>query len=476
MLTAATTLYLWSSVRHGLGLVRANERISELAWTDPLTTLANRRAFNDRLNLSFDATGRNGSPFAVLYVDLDHFKDVNDTLGHTIGDTLLKQVAERLETLVRKTDLVARFGGDEFAVLLSDAADASVAQALADRIVETLGTAYTIAGNQVRISASVGLSYYTADISKADAMMIQADLALFRAKEDGRNCARFHTNDLDQMVRERVTIADDLHLALERDELELHYQPQVELASGKIIGLEALVRWNHPRRGLISSAAFIPIAERSGLIVPLGKWVFEQACRQTKLWNDEGIAPQVVAVNVSAVECKRTQIVREIAACLARWKIRPHQMEVEITESVLMEATKNNGDVVDGLRALGLRIAIDDFGTGYSSLSYLTHYPVDRLKIAQELVIGVTGDERNASVVKIAIRLANELGIEVIAEGVETDAQVRFLAGAGCNRAQGFYFSKPVNAMRTTELLRQGCFELAIQGPSRFSRFKLHTS
>jgi EAL domain-containing protein (putative c-di-GMP-specific phosphodiesterase class I) len=236
----------------------------------------------------------------------------------------------------------------------------------------------------------------------------------------------------------------------------------VDLVTGRIIGLEALIRWNHPQRGLIPPSAFIPIAERTGVILPLGKWVFQEACRQTNLWNDEGISPQVVAVNISAVQCKRSDIVKEISDCLERWNIRPDQLEVELTESVLMEATQNNCEIVESLRRLGLRIAIDDFGTGYSSLDYLTNYPVDRLKIAQELVFGVTTDVRNASVVKIAIRLGNELGIEVIAEGVQTDAQMRFLASAGCKWAQGYYFSEPVNAQRTTELLREGMMELSL--------------
>ena len=463
ILTAATTVYLWSSIRHAFGLVSANERISQLAMTDTLTGLANRRAFSERLSDACFASRRSGIPFAVLYVDLDHFKDVNDTLGHAIGDALLQEVAKRLKKLIRKTDVVARFGGDEFAVLLADVTNASMSRTLADLIVETLEAPYMIEGNHVRITASVGISSHSAAISEPDSMMVQADLALFHAKEDGRNCARFHTSRLDQVVRERVTIADDLHLALERGELELYYQPQVELASGRIIGLEALVRWNHPERGLIFPATFIPIAEKSGIIVLIGKWVFEQACRQTAVWNEEGIAPEVLAFNMSAIECKRASIISEMSDCLTRWNIKPHQIEVELTETVLMEATQSNGDIVERIRRLGLRIALDDFGTGYSSLSYLTNYPVDRLKIAQELVFGVTVDERNASVVKVAIRLGNELGIEVIAEGVETDAQVCFLAAAGCKRAQGHYFSKPVPAERATKFLRRRFLALGIR-------------
>ncbi|HXJ02041.1 MAG TPA: EAL domain-containing protein [Micropepsaceae bacterium] len=252
-----------------------------------------------------------------------------------------------------------------------------------------------------------------------------------------------------------MTITDHLHSALERNELELYYQPQAELASGRIIDLEALVRWNHPERGLVAASEFISTAEKTDVILLLGKWAFEQTCRQTKLWNDAGIAPAVAAVNVSALECKRAHFLEDVAECLVKWEIRPDQMEVELTESVLMEATQNNCNLVERLRILGLRIAIDDFGTGYSSLDYLTNYPVDRLKIAQELVFGIATNSRNASVVRIAISLADELGIEVLAEGVETETQARILASAGRKWAQGYLFSKPVSAKRATDLLRK---------------------
>jgi diguanylate cyclase len=461
LVSGLVVAYLWASGRYA-------RRVEVLALTDPLTGLANRRAFLERLTLAFAASRRSASPFAVLFIDLDDFKDVNDTLGHAIGDALLRQVVERLKNTVRPTDLVARFGGDEFAILQADASDLTAAATLAARIGTCLAAVFEIEGHEVRITASIGISPYSADVAGPAAMMMQADLALYRAKGDGRNCFRFHTGELDQQVHLRVTLAEELRLAIGSSELELYYQPLVEIASGRIVGLEALVRWNHPTRGLIMPSIFIPIAERTGAIVALGHWVFEEGCRQLKRWRDQGIAPQLLAMNVSGVQFKRaSDLTLEIAASLARWDIEPGSIEVELTETVLMEITQKHSDTLERLRQLGVRIAIDDFGTGYSSLKYLTIYPVNRLKIAQELVFRVTTDARNATVVRAAIRLAQELGIEVIAEGVETEAQANFLLSAGCAYAQGYYFSRPLNAKRATQLLRQRKMEFRRQPAPR---------
>jgi diguanylate cyclase (GGDEF)-like protein len=454
LVSGVVVAYLWTSERYA-------RRVEVLALTDPLTTLANRRAFLERLNMAFAISKRSASPFAVLFVDLDDFKDVNDTLGHAIGDALLRQVVQRLRNAVRPTDLVARFGGDEFAILQAYVSDPVAAATLAARVGTSIAAPFEIEGHEVRITASIGISPYSADVEGPAAMMIQTDLALYRAKGDGRNCFRFHTGELDQEVHLRVTLAEELRLAIGGTELELHYQPLVEINSGRIVGLEALVRWNHPTRGHIMPSIFIPIAERTGAIVPLGNWVFEEGCRQLKRWCDQGIAPDILAVNVSGVQFKRaSDLPLEIAASLARWGIKPGNIEVELTETVLMDITKKHGDTFERLGQLGVRTAIDDFGTGYSSLKYLTIYPVNRLKIAQELIFRVTTDSRNATVVRAAIRLAKELGIEVIAEGVETEAQASFLLSAGCAYAQGYYFSRPVNAARATELLQHGKIEV----------------
>ena len=457
ILTAAVVLYIRTARSHAFRMMRINQKVSDLAQSDALTSLANRRAFMQRLHSVFAACGRGGAPFAVLYFDLDHFKDVNDTLGHAIGDELLRQVAQRVKTAVRETDLVARFGGDEFAVLQSGVRDIEAAGVLAAKIGHLIEQPCTIEGNEIHVSASIGIARYSANVDRPDEMMIQADLALYRAKEDGRNCYRFHSADLDRQVQERVVIAEELRGAIDRNELGLHYQPQVDLRSGRIVGLEALLRWNHCKRGQISPSVFIPIAERSGQIQMLGEWVLDAACRQLRTWRDAGIASELVGVNFSALHFKGAgDLDREVAACLEKWGIPPNMIEIELTESVLMDITQQHDARFQRLRQLGVRIAVDDFGTGYSSLSYLANYPINRVKIAQELVFAVDTDSRNAAVVRAAIRLAHELGIEIIAEGVETEGQERFLLSAGCEYGQGFYYSKPVDAAAATELLRSG--------------------
>jgi diguanylate cyclase len=465
---AALLAYMWASVRHALRLETANSKIMQLAQTDNLTNLANRRAFIKRLTMAFTATWRGAPPFAVLYLDIDDFKDVNDTLGHAMGDRLLREVVERLKQAVRPDDLVARFGGDEFAILMTEVTDPTEAGTLAAQIGKSLAVPFVIDDHRVRITSSIGIALYSPDVAGPEAMMMQADLALYGAKDEGRNCYRFHSRNLDQQVHERVRVADELRLAPDRGELELYYQPQVELATGRIVGLEALIGWNHATRGLLAPAAFVPIAERTGAILQLGNWVIEDACRQLKAWHAEGIAPQVLSVNVSGVQLKgaSSELEREIQSSLSRWGISPGNLELELTESVLMEVTQKYSNTLNNLRQLGTRIAIDDFGTGYSSLKYLTTYPVNRLKLAQEFVFRVTIDYRNAAVVRAAIRLAHELGLDVIAEGVETEAQMRFLIGAGCEQAQGYYFSRPVQVHRVTQMLRDGRIEPA-SGPLR---------
>jgi diguanylate cyclase (GGDEF)-like protein len=450
LISGLVVAYMWTSVRYA-------GRLNELARTDSLTTLANRRVFEERLGAAFAASRRNGNLFAVHFVDLDGFKDVNDTLGHAAGDLLLRAVVIRLKKLVRQTDLLARFGGDEFAVLQADANDSVSTATLAQKIIDALGTSFMIGGNEVFITASIGIASYSPDIPTSDSMMIQADLALYRAKDDGENCFRSHSHELDQRVRLRITLAEELRAGIEHGEFELFYQPQVEIGSRRILGLEALVRWNHPMRGLLAPSIFIPIAEKSAIMQRLGSWIFDAACCQLAQWQEQGIAPQTVAVNVSGIQIKRIDdLVRDITGSLAKWNIKPEALELELTETVLMDASQKHSEALQRLRQMGLRIAIDDFGTGFSSLKYLTIYPINKLKIAQELVFRVTDDPRNAAVVRAAIRLGRELGIEVIAEGVETKAQARFLWSAGCNYAQGYHYSRPVDANAATALLLQG--------------------
>jgi len=434
----------------------AAERIAALARIDALTGLANRTAFLERLNLEFARAKRGSDQFAVHYLDLDHFKDVNDTLGHPSGDALLCAVAERLKSCVRDTDLVARFGGDEFAVLQNDIEDAANVAALAAKIGEILAVPFAVDGNQVHTTASIGIVPYRADLATVDAMMMKADLALYRAKNEGRNQFRFHVAELDEQTQKRMIIGEELRHAIERGEFELYYQPQVEIRSGALVGLEALIRWNHPSRGLVPPATFIPIAETTGSIVAIGEWVLAQACRQIKAWSELAIAPPTVAINLSGVQFKLAgeldQIVKDK---LARFNVAPERLELELTESVLLEATQRHGEIFKRLRDIGVRIAIDDFGAGYSSLDYLRSFRVSRLKIDQHFIVDVTTNVDDAAIVRAIIGLARELSIEVIAEGVETEAQRDFLDAAGCRFAQGYYFGKPMPAAAASERLRR---------------------
>ena len=436
---------------------RAAQRIAAMARTDSLTGLANRAGFLERLRLEFARARRRDSQFAVLYLDLDRFKDINDTLGHPVGDRLLQAVAERLKDCLRETDMVARFGGDEFAILQDDVSDTGQIEALASKVGDAIARPYSIGGNRVFTSASIGVVPYRSDIDGVDSMMMKADLALYRAKNEGRNRFRFHVAELDDETRERIMIGEDLRHAVTRGEFELFYQPQVEMTSGSVIGLEALIRWNHPRRGLMLPTEFIPIAETTGSIGPIGEWVIAQACRQIKQWSERGIAPPVVAVNLSGAQFKLvSQIDQIVIENLERYGIAPERLELELTETVLVETAERHADAFRRLQQAGVRLAIDDFGTGYSSLDYLRSFRVTRLKIDRRFIDEVTSNADAAVIVRATIGLAQELGIEVLAEGVETAAQRDFLIKAGCLLAQGFYFGQPMPAPAIAQRLGHG--------------------
>jgi EAL domain-containing protein (putative c-di-GMP-specific phosphodiesterase class I) len=362
-----------------------------------------------------------------------------------------------LRGCLRETDMVARFGGDEFAVLQDDVDDNGAVETLAEKIGRALAEPYQIGGSQVSTSASIGIVPYRADIANINAMMMKADLALYRAKSDGRNRFRFHVHELDEETRERMAISEDLRHAVARGELELYYQPQIDLKSGAIVGLEALLRWNHPTRGQLAPNAFIGIAETTGSILAIGEWVIGEACRQIHTWCELAAAPPVVAVNLSGAQFKLTARLDQVVLDnLKLHGIAPENLELELTESVLLDTTKRHGEALERLRRLGVRLAIDDFGTGYSSLDYLRAYRVTRLKIDRRFIAGVGTNADNAAITRAAIGLAHALGIEVLAEGVETAAQRDFLLKAGCEMAQGFYFAEPMPAKQATELLQRG--------------------
>ena len=436
---------------------RTEAEILRMARFDGLTGLANRGLFAEALQQAIARVRRGERGFAVLYLDLDHFKDVNDTLGHPVGDRLLQAVAERLRSCGRQTDTIARFGGDEFAILQSDIEDATSAGLLAGKLVTLLGEPFSLDGNEVRTAASIGIAVYSDADPGAETLLGHADIALYKAKSEGRGTFRFFTDAMDVDVRTRVRLSDELRHALASNELFLVYQPQVDIATGRIVGLEALVRWHHPERGVIGPATFVPVAERSGLVVTLGEWVLRSACRQTRLWLDEGIAPDVVAINVSPLQFKAPQeLERSIIQALEHSGVPPERLELELTETALMEASRDHNALLARLRGRRLRLSIDDFGTGYSSLDYLRKFPVDRIKLAQTFISGIAAINGDAAIVKAALGLARELGLGVIAEGLETSEQRDLLSTWGCVHAQGNYFSKPVTAEEMTALLRHG--------------------
>lgn len=436
---------------------QAEARILRAARCDALTGLANRAVFMEAVQHAIALARRGHASFAVLYLDLDQFKDVNDTLGHPVGDELLKAVAERLRANTRATDIVARFGGDEFAVMVAGVSEPTDAAFLADKLIDAMRDPFLVQGNDIRGSVSIGISLFGPDEPDAETMLSRADLALYRAKSEGPGRYRFFTDAMDTEVRTRVTLSSELREAIGSGQLFLVYQPQVDIATGLITGVEALVRWRHPTRGVLGPNLFIPVAEKSGLIATLGHWVLREACRQARAWLDAGILPEVAAVNLSAVQFKRSfELERDIAAILAETGLPPRRLELELTETVLMTASREHNDVLQRLRKSGIRLAIDDFGVGYSSLDYLRRFPVDRIKIAQDFVEQIVTMPGSAAIVKATIGLARELGINVIAEGIDSPEQLELLKAWGCREGQGFYFATPLAPEDLTPLLTRG--------------------
>jgi diguanylate cyclase (GGDEF)-like protein/PAS domain S-box-containing protein len=443
--------------------IRKNAEASliKLSQCDTLTGLANRGVFVTSLEHAIKDARRRNRGAAVFYLDLDNFKDVNDTLGHPVGDRLLQSVAQRLRDSIRASDIVARFGGDEFSVLTSDLDEPADAGILAQKLVDVMELPFLIDGSPVRTGISIGIALNEPD-TDAEALLSRADVALYRSKSEGGHTYRFFDDAMDLEIHSRVNLVAELREAIAAHQLFLVYQPQVDLESNRIIGVEALVRWRHPARGVLSPGLFIPAAERAGLIVPLGKWVLAEACHQARRWLDEGIALDRLGVNFSSLQLKTPgQLEKEIDAVLEETGLPTNMLELELTETTIMETTQDHGGVLEDLRKRGVRIAIDDFGTGYSSLAYLGRFPVDRIKLAQEFTVDLVTDPRHAAIVQAAIGLARLLGIDMIAEGVETKQQLELLKSWGCRSAQGFYFAKPMSPKDITPLLRRGKIDLA---------------
>ena len=428
-------------------------QMSHLAQYDYLTDLPNRVLFIDRLNQAIAMARRHQRLLAVLFLDLDNFKDVNDSLGHAIGDLLLQSVAKRMVAVARSSDTVSRQGGDEFVVLLSELQDAEDAALCAGKIVRALAMPHRVGQHDLHVTASVGVAIYPADGRNAETLVKGADTALYEAKEAGGNTYRTFRREMKSRAVEGQTIESGLLRALERDEFRLHYQPRVNLATGAMAGVEALIRWDHPERGLVPPAEFVPMAEDSGLIVPIGRWVLRQACRQAVVWQHAGLGTVPMAINVSAIEFRSANFVDGVTAVFAEHASNAVTLELELTESVLMTDTEAVGGSLRALTDLGVRLTLDDFGTGYSSLSYLKRFPISTLKIDRSFVQELAKGADDRALVAAIIAMGRSLGQTVIAEGIETEAQVEVLRELGCDEGQGYYFSRPLPAEDFTTYL-----------------------
>ena len=422
----------------------AEQKVHELARYDSLTGLPNRNMFLGELDRCIVRAARQGGEFAVCFIDLDRFKTINDTLGHAAGDQLLKTMAGRLSGALRRSDLVARLGGDEFVLLLEGGADGPDLAAVAHKLLAAIGEPLTVQGCSFLVTCSIGIARYPADGDDAATLLKHADAAMYLAKEKGKNNIQFYTAELADMAARQFELESALRLGLARDELVLHFQPKVDVASGRTLGLEALVRWMHPTRGLVPPADFIPLAEERGLIVPLGHWVIRAACRQIRDWRDAGLEAPPVAVNLSARQFAEEGLVAGIHATMVQFGVTPADLEVELTESVLMADPERANEVLRELHQLGVRIAIDDFGTGYSSLSYLKRFPAETVKIDRSFISGLPGDVDDAAITQAVIAMAHSLGLNVVAEGVETSEQMNALRQLGCDEAQGYLLGRPV--------------------------------
>lgn len=432
------------------------EQLERQANYDALTGLANRNLLRDRLDQAIAAADRYGRPAMVLFVDLDNFKLINDTLGHMIGDELLVEVARRLSDCVRLGDTVARVGGDEFVVVLSDQGDEERGHEAIAGLQRSLGEPCEIKGNEITVTASVGAAMYPHDASDPESLVRLADVAMHRAKEMGRNGYQFYREEMTARIRNRVALEAGLRRALERGEFELYYQPQFRVTSRQVIGMEALIRWENPSLGIVSPDKFIPLAEETGLIVPIGAWVLHTACAFAEEVRRGGLGEMIVAVNLSARQFRQKDMVRSVAAILADTGLDPRLLELEITESMVMHNVEEVFATLRELQAMGVKLSVDDFGTGYSSLAYLKRFPVHRLKIDRSFVKDIGTDSDDTAIVRSIIALAHALQLEVIAEGVETSAQLDFLREAGCEQVQGYLLSRPLTSVRLREFLAQG--------------------
>lgn len=430
----------------------AEERIRQLALYDSLTGLPNRATFYSLIKQALVIANRDNITGGIMFIDLDRFKNINDSLGHGAGDELIRRVSARLKTCLRSSDVIARLGGDEFVVSLFDIKTAADAAIVAKKMLATFATPFLIEGHEISISASIGISVYPDDSVDLDNLIKFADIAMYRAKDRGRNTYLFYANDMNVRSLDKLQMESDLRRALDRRELLLHYQPQANIHTGEMTGAEVLVRWQHPEKGMVAPGQFIPLAEETGLVVSIGHWVLDQAVAQNKAWQKQDLPVVKLAVNVAAQQF-HPDLVNEVSAVLKEHELANEFLELEITESMVMNNAEQVIEMLKEMEKLGVRMSLDDFGTGYSSLSYLKRFPIHKLKVDQSFVRGIPSDENDVAITRAIIGMGKSLGLKVIAEGVETREQLEFLRAEGCDEIQGYLFSRPVPASEFVKLL-----------------------
>jgi diguanylate cyclase len=479
LITSVCEAHLQSSSRgHARRLEAANAQLQHQATHDALTELPNRVLFIDRLGREIARGSRDGRSFAVLLLDLDRFKLINDTMGHAAGDQLLTQVAQRLSAATRDIDTVARTGGDEFLVLIADTHVQYDLRTAAIDIGKALNEPFLVNDTEIHSSASIGIAVYPADGTEADALVAHADEAMYFAKQRGRNSCQFFSQEMSVFSQDRLELENDLRRALALDQMQVHYQPKSDVATGRVSSVEALLRWYHPTRGLVSPTEFVPLAEECGLILPIGEWVMREACKQARAWQLSGAPFIRVAVNVSPIQFRQSNFLQAIRSALLDFDLEPQYLEIELTESTVMGNAENSIEILEQLSRMGVLVSIDDFGTGYSSMSYLRKFPIDKLKIDRSFISELTTNPADASIVRAIISLAHSLRLKVVAEGVETPEQLQRLRELGCDQYQGFLMSAAVTAQEIERSVRSGvnadaiCDDPFMKTQSRLTPYK----